>query len=140
MSADGSPASRESSRAPSGRYVVAGSAVVLAAVFVGIALARGKVADAVTSAVVFLGYALLLVALGGRSESVALLAGRHMDERRRHIDVYASTVTARLLSVVLVGGYLVQLARGASTHPWQELCAAFGVIYIAALLWGRRRL
>jgi hypothetical protein len=123
----------------SGRYVVSGFCVAMAAVLVGVSVAHDQVADAIWFGVVLVGYAVLLFTLSGRSEAVALLASRDMDERRRRIDEFAGATTARLMALVLVGGFVVQIVRGADASPWAQLCGVFGLTYIGAILWARRR-
>jgi hypothetical protein len=122
-----------------GRYVVSGFCLAIAGVLVGVSLAHDQVADAIWFGAILVGYAVLLFALSGRSEAVALLASRDMDERRRRIDEFAAATAGRAMALVLVAGFVVQLARGADATTWANLCAAFGAVYIGALLWGRRR-
>jgi len=122
-----------------GRYVVGGLCLAVAGVLVGFSVAHGQVADAIWFGAILVGYAVLLFALSGRSEAVALLASRDMDERRRRIDEFAAATAGRVMALVLVTGFVVQLARGADATMWANLCAAFGAVYIGALLWGRRR-
>jgi hypothetical protein len=122
-----------------GRYVVSGFCLAIAGVLVGVSLAHDQVADAIWFGAILVGYAVLLFSLSGRSEAVALLASRDMDERRRRIDEFAAATVGRAMALVLVAGFVVQLARGADATTWANLCAAFGAVYIGALLWGRRR-
>lgn len=122
-----------------GRCVVSGLCLALAGVLVGVSVARHRIGDAIWLGAILVGYAVLLFALSGRSEAIALLASHEMDERRRRIDEFAAATAGRLMSVVLVTGFVVQLARGADAAVWANLCAAFGFVYIGALLWGRRR-
>jgi uncharacterized membrane protein AbrB (regulator of aidB expression) len=123
-----------------GRYLVGGFCVAMAAVLVGISLAHHHVGDAIWLGAILLGYAVLIFAFSRRSEAAALLASHEMDERRRRIDEFAAATAARLMAVVLLAGFVVQLARGGETAVWADLCAVFGFVYIGALLWGRRRL
>ncbi|MGH8888271.1 MAG: DUF2178 domain-containing protein [Acidothermaceae bacterium] len=127
-------------RVSNGKWAVAGFCVVMAIVLVVVSLVNDNTGAAVSFGVVLVAYAGLLLFLSGRSETVALLANRDMDERRRHIDEFASTVTTRVISVVLVTGFVVQLVRGVDTSPWLQLCSAFGFVYMLALAWGRRRI
>ncbi len=122
-----------------GRYVVSGLCLAIAAVLVGVSVAHHHVGDAIWFGAILVGYAVLLFALSGRSEAVALLASHDMDERRRRIDEYAAATAGRVMALVLVGGFVVQLARGADAMVWANLAAVFGAAYIGALLWGRRR-
>jgi len=121
------------------RYVVSGFCLAIAGVLVGVSVANDHVADAIWFGSILVGYAVLLFALGGRNEAVALLASRDMDERRRRIEEFAAATAGRVLALVLVAGFVVQLALGDDATAWANLCAVFGVVYIGALLWGRRR-
>lgn len=123
----------------SGRYLVVGLCFAMAAVFVGVSAARDHLGEGIWLGAILAGYGVLLLAMGGRSEAVALLAGRDMDERRRGIDEFAAATAGRVMAVVLVTGFVVQLARGADASLWANLGAAFGAVYIGALLWARRR-
>ncbi len=122
-----------------GRLMVVGLCFAMAAVFVGVSVARHHVGDGIWLGAIMAGYGLLLLFLSGRSESVALLASHEMDERRRGIDEFAAATAGRVIAAVLVTGFVVQLARGADTAVWANLCAVFGAVYIGAMLWGRRR-
>jgi uncharacterized membrane protein len=127
-------------RVSTGKWAVAGFCVVMAIVLAVVSFVNDRPADAISFAAVLVVYAAVLILLSGRSETVALLANREMDERRRRIDEFASTITTRVISVVLVTGFVVQLVRGVNTAPWLQLCSGFGFVYMAALVWGRRRI
>ena len=122
-----------------GRYLVIGLCFAMAAVFFGVSVARHHIGDGIWLGAILAGYGVLLLVLSGRSEAAALLASHEMDERRRGIDEFAAATAGRVMAVVLVVGFVVQLARGADTAVWANLCAVFGAVYIGVLLWGRRR-
>ena len=122
-----------------GRYAVSGFCLAIAGVLVSVSIAHDHLADAIWFGAILVGYAVLLFVLGGRNEAVALLASRDMDERRHRIDEFAAATAGRVMALVLVAGFVVQLARGADATVWANLCAVFGVVYIGALLSGRRR-
>ncbi len=122
-----------------GRYIVSGFCLAMAGVLIGVSVAHHHIGAAIAMGVILVGYGVLLFALSGRSESVALLASHEMDERRRRIDEFAAATAGRVLAAVLVAGFVVQLARGVDAGVWVDLCALFGFVYIGALLWGRRR-
>ena len=85
------------------------------------------------------GYVAIVVLLRRRSEIGELLAGGPTDERRDAIQVQALAVTGQVLIVVLVGGFLVQMARGVDTQPWVWLGALGGATYLLSVVAIRAR-
>ena len=81
---------------------------------------------AVAGFAIMAAYAIVLVLASRRSEGAALLRGEVTDERRAAIAQRASAVTLYVLIVVLLGGFVTQLVRGHSGHPWDLLCAVLG--------------
>jgi hypothetical protein len=81
----------------------------------------------------------LLVLLGGRSETVRGLRGDGRDERFRMIDVHASAIAGIVLVTVLIGAWIVELARGRDGEPYTQLMAVGGVAYLAAVAFMRWR-
>ena len=83
-----------------------------------------------------LGFMLVLAAgsalLGRFSETVKGLMDRG-DERIVAIDQRAITGAAMALVLVLIGGAIVELARGHSGAPFTWLAAVFGLTYLATL-------
>lgn len=75
----------------------------------------------------------LLVLLGGRSETVRGLRGDGRDERFRTIDVHATAIAGVILVTVLIGAWVVELARGRDGEPYTQLMAVGGVAYIVAV-------
>lgn len=105
-------------------------AVAFGLVALAIQVARGDVGGGIGSLVIMSLYAVFLVAFGGRIEVVSLLRGDARDERASHLQLRALAATASVLIPVLVGGFLVELARGASDlGVWTGLCAFSGVTF-----------
>ncbi|MEU8875928.1 DUF2178 domain-containing protein [Streptomyces javensis] len=107
--------------------------------FIAVFLARNDPGMAVGGFVIMAAYVLILVMASRRSESAALLRGQTTDERRRAINQRASTFTLNVLVLVLLAGFVTELIRGHSGHPWDVLCAAGGVTYILATIYFSRR-
>lgn len=84
-------------------------------------------------------YAALLVLLGGRSDVVGVMRGQPADERYRSFDLRATAFAATVLAVVIIGGFLYELARGGDGQPYSLFGFVFLVSYVAALLWLRWR-
>jgi hypothetical protein len=75
----------------------------------------------------------LLVLLAGRSETVRGLRGDGRDERFKMIDIHASAIAGIVLITVLIGVWIVELARGRDGEPYTQLMAVGGVAYLAAV-------
>jgi hypothetical protein len=104
------------------------------AVAIGVAFAvGGHPAEALLNAILFLaiGSAILL---GGRSETVRMVRGDQPDERWRSHDLRATAFTGITLILVLLGAWLVSIARGHDGQPYNALCAVAGVSYLAAVV------
>ena len=101
--------------------------LMLAAFWIGGSLADGLVALGVMAAlgVVFF--------FGRRSETLQGLGGPGRDERWERIDVHATALTGLILIVVIIGAFLVEVARGGDGNPYGILGAVAGVAYIASV-------
>lgn len=75
---------------------------------------------------------------GLRSETIRGLLDRR-DERISGIDLRATAVTALVLIVAILIGFVVQVARGHSGGPYDMLGAVGGVAYLATVLYLRVR-
>ena len=80
---------------------------------------------------------MVLLAVGilvfGRNETVRGLSGPGRDERWAKIDITASALTGLVLITVIIGAFLVEVARGEDGQPWSQLGAVGGVTYIIAV-------
>lgn len=77
----------------------------------------------------------LILLLGRRWEPIALLGAPGQDERSFHLHLRASAAAGNLLALVIVGGFLYDLARGALDHSiWPPLGGLFGAAYLVALV------
>jgi hypothetical protein len=74
-----------------------------------------------------------LILLGGRSETVRGLRGDGRDERFRQIDIAATAVAGLVLITVIIGAFLVEVARGMDGSPYAALGAVAGVAYLVAV-------
>ncbi len=84
-------------------------------------------------------YSAVLVAFGGRSETIAVLGGRPADERFASFGLQATAVAGTIAIVVAVAGFLWQIAHGQSGSDFAVVAAAAGIGYLAALLYLRWR-
>ena len=76
--------------------------------------------------------------VGTRSETVAGLLDRR-DERINAIDASASLFAGMTVLAVVLGAFMVEIARGQDGMPYSALGAVGGAAYVAALVWGRLR-
>lgn len=72
-----------------------------------------------------------LFALGGRFETIRLM--RQPDERWSAIDLRATAISGIAVVTVVIGGFVVELARGQDGQPWSLIGAVGGISYIAAI-------
>jgi hypothetical protein len=121
------------------RWSVFVLAVVLAAGLSMVFGLHGDVLMAVIGPVLLVGYAVGLLVFARRSETAALLSDQRADERRKQIQLYAGAASFNVLVLVLVGGFVVQLARGQESGPFMWLGTIAGVAYIVAVVFFSRR-
>jgi hypothetical protein len=74
-----------------------------------------------------------LLAVRGRSETVRGLLD-HRDERISAIDMRATAVTALVMIIVVLVGFVVEIARGHSGWPYSMIGAVGGVSYLVAVI------
>jgi hypothetical protein len=79
----------------------------------------------------------LVLAIGGRSETIRLI--RQPDERWSALDKRATAFTGSVLILVLIGAWLWQVAHGRSGEPYVQLCSLAGLAYISSMVWLRFR-
>ena len=122
-----------------GSWTVPVTAAVMGGAFLAIYLGHHDVGMAISGLVIMVAYAAVLVLGSRRSEAVALLRGETGDERRRSIELRASALTLHVLTLVLVGGYLVSLIRGHESTTWAGLCGVLGGTYLVSTIVLTRR-
>jgi hypothetical protein len=76
---------------------------------------------------------------GRRSETLQGLGGPGRDERWAMIDVHATALAGVALILVVIGGWLYEVANGRDGDPFTWLCAVGGVAYVLAVAVLRRR-
>jgi hypothetical protein len=83
---------------------------------------------------IMVAYGLVLL-VGRRWEPIAVLSAPVQDERAVQVHTRASAAAGNLLALVIVGGFLYDLARGGLEHSiWPPLGAIFGAAYLVALV------
>jgi hypothetical protein len=112
--------------------------VFLGLLILGAFALGGNVRDGFMSFGVMLALAVAIL-LGSRSEIVRGLAGQGRDERWAMIDIHATALTGMVLVTVIIGAWLVEIARGEDGMPYSALGAVGGVAYVVFVLLLRRR-
>jgi hypothetical protein len=83
-------------------------------------------------------FGLMLLLLGGRSETVrGLTTGR--DERFAQLDLRATAVSGLVVLIAALVGWLVAVARGQNGHPYDWLLASGGLAYLISFVFFRWR-
>ena len=80
-----------------------------------------------------------LFLFGGRSETLRGLGGPGRDERWAMIDVHATAMAGMVTTLVIIGAWLVEVAKGHDGNPFGLLGAVGGLAYIASVAILRRR-
>lgn len=114
-------------------------AVAIGVVYLVVGVAKVSVVAGLAGFAVMIGLAGVLAFLSRRSDTVALLGDDVHDERHVHIHQRAALYTLNILAAVLVGGFVVDVARGGDGSPYIWLAAFSGVTYIVFLLVLNRR-
>ena len=118
----------------------AGGAFVFAAVIFALAMV-GHVALPVALAMagIMAAYGLILL-VGRRWDPIAVLSAPGADERAVQVHVRAAAAAGQVMALVIVGGFLYDVARGSVDHSiWPPLAGVFGLAYLAALVIAVRR-
>jgi hypothetical protein len=76
----------------------------------------------------------LLLAFGGRSETIRGLRGDGRDERFATIDLTATAIAGTALLVAVIVGFVVEIASGHSGAPFGWLGAIAGIVYVIAVV------
>jgi hypothetical protein len=80
------------------------------------------------------------ILFGGRSETVRGLRGDGRDERFWKMDLVATAIAGMTVISVIIGAFIVELARGHDGNPYAWLGAIGGLTYLIAIVVLRVRL
>jgi hypothetical protein len=114
------------------RWYMPAFSVFLGLLMLGAFAIGGDVADGLYALGVMVAVAAGILVLG-RSETVRGLSGPGRDERWAKIDITATALSGLVLITVIIGGFLVEVARGEDGQPWSQLGAVGGVSYVIAV-------
>jgi hypothetical protein len=81
-----------------------------------------------------------LILFGGRSETVRGLRGDGRDERFWRMDLIATAISGMTVISVIIGAFVVEVARGHDGNPYTWLGAVAGLSYLIAIVVLRLRL
>jgi hypothetical protein len=76
---------------------------------------------------------------GTRNETIAGLAEPRRDERWEMINQRAMAFAGTVVILILIGGFVVELANGNDGSPYSEVMAGGVIAYFAGALWLRSR-
>ena len=121
------------------RWFMPAFCVLLAALIFAAFAIGGNPGDGAISAALLLVVGAVFYFGARRSETLAGLGGPGRDERWAHIDVLATALTGVVLVLVIIGAWLIEIAKGHDGNPYGLLGAIGGLTYIAAVVFLRRR-
>ena len=121
------------------RWFMPAFCVVVAALMLAAFAIGGDIRSGAYSAAVLLFVGAVFYFGARRSETLAGLGGPGRDERWAHIDVLATALTGIVLVLVIIGAWLIEIAKGHDGNPYGLLGAIGGLTYVAAVVFLRRR-
>ncbi|HEY6771983.1 MAG TPA: hypothetical protein VI035_05990 [Solirubrobacterales bacterium] len=110
----------------------------LGIVFSAATLIGGNLTIALVTLGLFLAFSALFY-FGARNETIAGLAQPERDERWALINQRALAFAGTVVILILIGGFVVELANGNDGSPYSEIFAGGTLAYFAAALWLRFR-
>jgi hypothetical protein len=114
------------------RYFMPLFSLFLGALVFGAFAIGGDLTDALLSLPIFAGIAALFF-FARRSETIQGLGGPGRDERWALIDLSATAAAGGVLIAVIIGCWLVEIAKGQDGSPYGQLGAVAGIAYILAI-------
>jgi len=120
------------------KWFLPGFCLGIGAVVLAVSWAGGDPGGGVYGLAVMAGFGVLLLLLGGRSETVRGLT-TNRDERFAQIDLRATAFTGLVLVIAVIVAWLVEIGRGQSGQPYTWLGALGGLAYLVAVAFFRWR-
>jgi hypothetical protein len=122
------------------KWVVPIFGLVLGLLIAAAELAQhASLADALVGFAIVAAYALAILLLKSRSETVSLLSGLPVDERWASINQRALASAAQIIALVLLGAFIIVEFGGGDAMPYAAMAAVFGVAYLGSMMWYRWR-
>lgn len=119
-------------------WVVPGVAIAIGVVYLIAGFAADDVGFAIGGFAVMAAIAAVLLLVRRRSETVQGVLDRR-DERINDIDFRSTAFAGVVLILVVLGAFVVDIARGGDGQPYANLAAVAGVAYLAAMVFHRFR-
>lgn len=98
----------------------------------------GQLGGGLISLAVLVGFGLIMLLLGGRSETIRGLTVAR-DERFAQLDLRATALSGLIMLLAALVGWLVEVAHGHNGHPYDWLLAIGGLAYLVAFVFFRWR-
>ena len=122
------------------KWVVPIFGLVLGLLIAAAELAQhASLADALVGFAIVAAYALAILLLQSRSETVSLLSGLPVDERWASINQRALASAAQIIALVLLGAFIIVEFGGGDAMPYAAMAAVLGVAYLGSMMWYRWR-
>lgn len=119
-------------------WVVPGVAIAIGVIYLIAGFASDDIGFAIGGFAVMTAIAAVLLLVRRRSETVQGVLDRR-DERINDIDFRSTAFAGITLLLVVLGAFVVEVARGGDGQPYANLCAVAGVAYVAAMVYNRLR-
>ncbi|MGE3285539.1 MAG: hypothetical protein AB7J32_05470 [Pseudonocardia sp.] len=120
------------------RWATPAVGVLIGLAYLAAGWAAGDLTFGLTGLAIMLALSVGLVLAARRSETVRGLLD-HRDERISAIDLRATAFAGMVVIVLVIGAFIVEIARGGDGMPYAWLGAAGGIAYVVAVLVQRLR-
>lgn len=98
----------------------------------------GQLGGGLISLAVLVGFGLIMLLLGSRSETIRGLTVAR-DERFAQLDLRATALSGLIMLLAALVGWLVEVAHGHNGHPYDWLLAIGGLAYLVSFVFFRWR-
>jgi hypothetical protein len=98
----------------------------------------GQLGGGLISLAVLVGFGLIMLLLGSRSETIRGLTVAR-DERFAQLDLRATALSGLIMLLAALVGWLVEVAHGHNGHPYDWLLAIGGLAYLVSFVLFRWR-
>jgi hypothetical protein len=112
--------------------------LVLGIVVSGAMVIGGSVTTGLITFGLFVAFAAVFY-FGRRNETIAGLSAPGRDERWEMINQRALGFAGTIMILILVGGWIIELANGNDGSPYSEVIGGGAIAYFGAALWLRSR-
>ena len=132
------PTEKQTTRPDATRWITPAVGVLIGVAYLAAGWAAGNLTFGLTGLAIMIAVSAALVLAARRSETVRGLLD-HRDERISAIDLRATAVAGMVVIALVIGAFVVEIARGEDGMPYAWLGAAGGIAYVLAVLVQRVR-